>query len=92
MASPRTITATIRRLLRTRGEGKTICPSEVARALAPEGFRALMPAVRAAAQRMVDAGEIVVMQRGAIVELREARGPIRLAVAPDEPTSSPRRR
>jgi hypothetical protein len=30
------IARTIRRLLRARGAGKTICPSEVARALAPD--------------------------------------------------------
>jgi len=71
--------------LRERGAGKSICPSEVARAIASTtasgGFRALMPEVRAAARRMVEAREIVVMQRGKVVDAATARGPIRLASA-----------
>lgn len=75
------IEATIRRLLRERGTGKTICPSEVARALAPDDFQPLMPRVREIATELVDAREIVVMQRGKVVDVRTAKGPIRLATA-----------
>lgn len=87
MASPtkrpdrRTIAVAIRRLLRERGAGKSICPSEVARTLAPTAFRALMDEVRAVAAQLVRAREIVVMQRGAVVDMTAARGPIRLASA-----------
>lgn len=77
----RTIAATIRKLLRARGAGKTVCPSEVARALSPDDFRPLMAPVRAAAERLVRAREIVVLQKGEPVELRTARGPVRLASA-----------
>lgn len=77
----RAIAAAIRRLLRERGAGKSICPSEVARALAPTGFRALLDAVRAVAARMVGAREIVVTQRGVVVDAVVARGPVRLASA-----------
>ena len=77
----RAIAATIRKLLRERGAGKSICPSEVARALAPKGFRELMPEVRAVAARMANAHEIVVMQRGVVIDIACARGPIRLASA-----------
>jgi hypothetical protein len=77
----RAIAATIRRLLRERGAGKSICPSDVARALSPTGFRSLMPEVRTVAARMVRTREIVVMQRGAAVDIAAARGPIRLASA-----------
>lgn len=75
------VAATIRKLLRARGAGKTVCPSEVARALAPDDFRGVMPLVRAVARDLVAAREIVVMQRGAVVDLDTARGPIRLASA-----------
>lgn len=75
------VVATVRRLLRERGAGKTICPSEVARALAPDDFRSLMPLVRDVAGALVDAREIVVMQKGSVVDLASARGPIRLASA-----------
>jgi hypothetical protein len=62
-------------------EGKTVCPSEVARALDPEGFRALMPEVREVAARLASRGLVVVTQRGAEVDARTARGPIRIASA-----------
>ncbi len=53
--------AAIRGLLNARDRGKTICPSEAARALAGEdGFRPLMPLVRSAARAMVDRGELEV--------------------------------
>ncbi len=71
----------IARLLRERGDGKTICPSEAARAIDPAHWRTHMGAVRAEAFRMADAGEVVVLQRGRVVNGREARGAIRIARA-----------
>ena len=58
---------------------KTICPSEVARALESdeEAWRALMPAVREVAAGMAD---IVATQKGVPVDPVTARGPIRLAL------------
>ena len=56
----------------------TICPSDVAREVGTaEGWRDLMDPVRAAAQRLVEAGELEVTQRGEIVDLPTARGPVR---------------
>ena len=78
---PDGIAATIRRLLRERGGGKTICPSEVARAMHPTGWRAHMDEVRAEAARLVRKKEVVVMQRGKVVDLATVRGPIRIASA-----------
>ncbi len=74
-------------LLDARAEGKTACPSEVARALAGAGrsWRGLMPAVREAADRLAQRGAIVVTQRGVGVSALQARGPIRLAKAPVQP-------
>lgn len=74
------IARTIRRLLRARGAGKTIYPSEVARALADD-WRRRMTAVRAEVVRLADRNEVVVMQRGAVVDPRTARGAIRIARA-----------
>jgi hypothetical protein len=65
-------------LLNQRGEGKTICPSDAARFVAPDDWRPLMQPVREAASRLAARGEIVVTQRGKIVDLGISRGPIRL--------------
>jgi hypothetical protein len=69
-------------LLDARGSGKTICPSDAARALAGDGFRAHMDAVRAAAAELAADGRIEVTQRGEAVDINRARGPIRLRRRP----------
>jgi len=68
---------TILALLAAREPGRTICPSEAARAAAQD-WRAAMPAVREAAAGLADRGELEVTQRGEVVDPRTARGPIRL--------------
>ena len=66
-------------LLAERAPGRTICPSEAARALAgDDAFRPLMEPVRDAARELVARGELEVTQRGEVVDLDRARGPIRL--------------
>jgi hypothetical protein len=60
-------------LLAHRDPGKTICPSEAARAAG-----ASMDDVRAAARTLVADGEIVVTQKGEVVDLDGVKGPIRL--------------
>ena len=65
-------------LLAQRRPGATICPSDAARAVAPEDWRPLMDPARAAAQRLVDAGEVEVTQGGEVVDLASARGPVRI--------------
>ena len=74
--------ATVRALLRHRA-GRTICPSDVARTLGGEGWRELMPQVREVAGDMAGVGEITVQQKGETVDVRTARGPIRLAPGPE---------
>ena len=71
------IAETIRALLAQRDEGKTICPSDAARALADD-FGPLMDPVRRVAREMVACGELEVTQKGRVVDIDEARGPIRL--------------
>ena len=67
-------------LLAERAQGRTICPSEAARAVAgPDGdWRALMDDVRAAALALADRGAVEVTQGGVVVDGRNARGPLRL--------------
>ncbi|GGI03345.1 DUF3253 domain-containing protein [Egicoccus halophilus] len=78
--------AAILALLARRAPQATICPSEAARAVAGDDgdWRARMPAARDAAARLADAGEIRVLQGGATVDVRTARGPVRLGREPRE--------
>jgi hypothetical protein len=93
--------------LAARRPGVTVCPSEVARAMAPEtatrdgsgdandngttptrpeAWRAHMHPVREAAARLAARGAIDVLQKGVVVDVTRARGPVRLrlvARAPD---------
>ena len=79
------IADTILTLLRARAEGATICPSEVARAIAPTAWRPLMPHVRDVATTMAAAGEVELRQRGeTIPPFAPIRGPLRLALVPSE--------
>jgi hypothetical protein len=74
------IRETIDALLDARREGATICPSDAARALRPEGdWRALMDDVRRVAAAETDAGRLEIRQKGQRVDLGSVRGPIRLA-------------
>jgi Protein of unknown function (DUF3253) len=56
----------------------TVCPSEAARAVDPGAWRLLMPAARAAAGRLAAAGLVEVTQRGEVVDVGTARGPVRI--------------
>jgi hypothetical protein len=78
MPTDRELEEEIRRLLSLRAAGATICPSDVARSLGDEHWRELMDAVREAARRMTDAGDVEITQRGEVVEQASARGPIRI--------------
>jgi hypothetical protein len=69
--------------VQARGAGKSICPSEVARALEPdeEAWRRLMGPVRAAAIRLARQGQVAILRKGKPVSVtEEVRGVIRLAL------------
>lgn len=70
--------AAILDLLSRRGAGATICPSEAARAVAPDDWKPLMEPARRAARRLVARGEIDITQGGRVVDPSTAKGPIRL--------------
>ncbi|MET0449504.1 MAG: DUF3253 domain-containing protein [Aeromicrobium sp.] len=65
-------------LLASRAATSTICPSDVARQVAPDDWRPLMDPVRDAAQRLVDRGEVEITQKGEVVDLATVKGPIRI--------------
>ena len=68
----------IEQLLDARAATSSICPSDAARAVDPEGWRDLMPAARAAAGRLAGRGAVQVTQRGEVVDVGTARGPVRV--------------
>lgn len=72
------LAAKIRELLSARSAESSICPSDVARAAAPDNWRPLMEPVREAARRMVADGEVQITQGGEVVDPESARGPIRI--------------
>ncbi|WP_043366213.1 DUF3253 domain-containing protein [Belnapia sp. F-4-1] len=73
------ITAEILRQTAERGTEKSICPSEVARALAgDEEWRPLMGPVRQAAIALSREGEVEILRKGKPVPPEEVRGVIRL--------------
>lgn len=76
-------------LLDKREFPKTICPSEVARALSSSeldsldanDWRAIMDDVRSLVWEMREAGEVEIMQKGQVLEiesLADIKGPIRV--------------
>lgn len=70
----------ILKLLASRQPGATTCPSDAARAVypQPDQWRAAMPAVRAVAAQLVAKGRLEVTQGGQVVDIRSAKGPVRL--------------
>ncbi len=65
-------------LLAARARTSSICPSEVARSIAPDDWRDLMEPARRAARRMVARGEVEITQGGSVVDPSTAKGPIRI--------------
>lgn len=81
------IRAEILRQTSARGPGRSICPSEVARALAggDDGpWRPLMGPVRRAAAELARAGRVEILRKGKPVPPEEMRGVIRLRAAAGE--------
>lgn len=74
----RRLEAAIGDLLATRATGATICPSEAAKVVGGDDWRALMEPARAAARRLVAAGEVEITQGGRVVDPSTAKGPIRI--------------
>lgn len=78
MVEEKELAAKIRELLSARSAESSICPSDVARAAAPDNWRPLMEPVREAARHMVADGEVQITQGGEVVDPESVRGPIRI--------------
>lgn len=65
-------------LLDQRAVTSTICPSEAAKQVDPDGWRDLMEPARRAARRLVDEGKVEITQGGRVVDPSTAKGPIRV--------------
>lgn len=88
MADEAAIEDTMLKLIDERGAGKTICPSEVARALAgphSENWSPLMQPVRRVAVRLLKAGRIAILRKGKPVDdPDDFRGIYRLGLPREE--------
>jgi hypothetical protein len=65
------------------GSRRSICPSQAARAVGgphPDGWGPLMPAIRRAAVDLAQAGQIVILRKGKVVDSSDFRGVYRLAL------------
>jgi hypothetical protein len=82
--------AEILRQVAERGTPASICPTEVARAVAPgDGaqWRSKLSAVRRAAIRLAQAGRIEILRKGRAVDPHaDIRGVIRLRAKSEDPT------
>lgn len=70
-------------LAEARGPGRTICPSEAARALAgdrPEQWGPLMQPARRIAIRLMKEGRLVITRKGRPVDPDDFRGVYRLSL------------
>lgn len=76
--TPETIRAEILRQTAERGPEKSICPSEVARALAPEDWRRHMTAVRGVAAVLSAEGAVDILRKSKPVPPEAMHGVIRL--------------
>jgi hypothetical protein len=75
------IEAEILHLTAERGPEKTICPSEVARAIAgdhPDHWGPLMQPVRRVAVRLAQEGRVIITRKGKAVDPADFRGVYRL--------------
>ncbi len=77
-ATDKALEASILDLIDARAASATICPSEAARAVDPDGWRDLMEPARQAARRLVARDEVEITQGGHVVDPSTAKGPIRI--------------
>lgn len=67
-------------LVEKRGDGKSICPSEAARVVAPQDWRGLMRLVRAEAVALAMAGKVAILRKGKPVDPADFRGVYRIGL------------
>ena len=87
LAKPDLVAAAILSLIAERGEGKTICPTDAARAIAATrgetddlAWRRWLPPVRSAAIGLARAGRLVIYRKGKPADPDNFRGVVRLGL------------
>jgi len=81
--APAEIETTILRLIDEAGTGRSISPTDAARALEPGmEWHLLMPAVRRAAVQLALAGRLVITRKGKPVDPNDFKGVYRLRLSP----------
>lgn len=80
-ADKKTISDKILTMAAERGADKTICPSEVARALFVTCWRKHMDDVRCVAIDLQHAGKVTITQKGKAIDTDNFKGPIRIKIA-----------
>ena len=88
---PESLRDAIRAAVAARGPGRTVCPSEIARAVSPDGWRPLMPAIRTAAAGLARKGRIEVTRGGRTVDVLAGGGPVRFGLPAGQSTDVTRR-
>lgn len=74
------ISASIVSVATDRGPDKSTCPSEIARMLFSEDWRAHMKDVVNVAIDLQHQGKVVITQKGVPVDLNQIKGPIRIKI------------
>lgn len=81
------IESVILTLVEQRGVGKSICPSEAARAVWPEEWQKRMREVRAVAVGMARKGQISILRKGKPVDPEDFKGVYRLSLPQTQGTT-----
>lgn len=80
--SDQQIEAALLAVVAARGQVGSACPSEVARKLAPNAWRDLMPNVRRIATELAQRGSLEITQAGLVVlPIEPFKGPIRVRLS-----------
>jgi len=82
MTGQNKITQVILQTAYERGVSKSTCPSEIARELFPGNWRKHMGEIRDAAISLHKSGEVLLMQKGRIIDPDDFKGPIRIRIGP----------
>ncbi len=72
------ITTAMLQIAAERGPDKSLCPTDVARAVSAEDWRPLLGAVRKVAADLARQGKIEILRKGKPINPDEMRGVIRL--------------
>ena len=83
------VTQAILDLVGRRGAGKTICPSEAAKAISPTDWRKLLPNVRSTAIRLAVAEKVSIYRRGKIVDPLDFKGVYRIGLPMEDKDGEP---